>query len=269
MTKHLPERWRRRHGLGPRGSASDGHFRQVQSHGHLPSIPMPMITKLLTALVAAVAVAFIAPTTAHAAGGTLAVGMKLTINNHACSLGFFATDSTGDQLAITAGHCANGVNEKVYNNFGDQIGEVVAWQPDAEDGRGKLTGSRGFTVIYTYKTFGIDAFFTGVGTAKVGDGVRLYGARTSGTDGTITNVSDTAGHPDLGLLNSDIVQLPGDSGGPWYSFGNPTLFGIASSGDEETGGGSRGAQAQPLGSLEQEIKAVARYGDGFSVYTRA
>lgn len=227
-----------------------------------------MIKNLFTALLAAVAVPIIAPAAAHAAGGTLAVGMNLTIDNHACSLGFFATDSVEDQLAITAGHCADGVNEKVYNTFGDQIGEVVAWQPDVEDGRGKLTGSRGFTVIYTYKTFGIDAFFTGVGTAKVGDGVRLYGARTSGTDGTITNVSDTKGHPDLDLLNSDIVQLPGDSGGPWYSLGAPTLFGIASSSDEETGGGARGAQAQPLGSLEQEIKAVGRYGDGFSVYTK-
>jgi hypothetical protein len=253
MTEHWPEHGRR-HSLRPRR--------------HLKAEPMPVTKRLLTALVVAVAVDIIAPTAARAAGGTLAVGMNLTIDNHACSLGFFATDSVEDQLAVTAGHCANGVNEKVYDTFGDQIGEVVAWQPDAEDGRGKLTGSRGFTVIYTYKTFGIDAFFAGVGTAKVGDSVRLYGARTSGTDGTITKVSDSAGHPDLDLLTSDVVQLPGDSGGPWYSFGAPTLFGIASSGDEETGGGARGAQAQPLGSLEQEIKAVGRYGAGFSVYTK-
>lgn len=228
-----------------------------------------MIMKLLTALAIAVAVATIAPAAAHAAGGTLTVGMKLTFSSHDCSLGFFATDSVGDQLAITAGHCAKGLHEKVYNTFGDQIGEVVAWQPDAEDVNGKLNGSRGFAVVYTYKTFGIEAFFAGVGSAKVGDGVRLYGERTAGTDGTITNVSYTAGHPELDLLTSDLVQLPGDSGGPWYSLGpNPTLMGIASSGDEETGGGTRGAQAQPVGSVEQEIKAVGRYGEGFSVYTR-
>jgi hypothetical protein len=226
---------------------------------------MPTIKKLLTALVTAIAVANIAPTAAQAAGRTLAVGMKLTFSSHDCSLGFFATDSVGDQLAITAGHCAKGLHEKVYNTFGDQIGEVVARQPDAEDVNGKLNGSRGFNVVYTYKTFGIEAFFTGVGTAKVGDGVRLYRERTTGTDGTITNVSYTAGHPELGLLTSDLVQLPGDSGGPWFTQG-PTLVRIASSGDEETGGGTRGAQAQPLGSVEQEIKAMGRYGEGFSVY---
>jgi hypothetical protein len=226
-----------------------------------------MIKKLLTALITAVAVATIAPTAAHAAAGTLTVGMKLTFAHHDCSLGFFATDSVGDQLAITAGHCAKGVHEKVYSTFGEQIGEVVAWQPDAEDDHGDLTGSRGFTVVYTYKTFVIEAFFIRLGTAKVGDRVRLYGARTTGTDGTVTNVSSTAGHPDLDLLTSDVVQLPGDSGGPWYAQG-PALVGIASSFDKDTGGGSRGAYAQPLGSLEQEIKAVRRYGDGFSVYTK-
>jgi hypothetical protein len=228
---------------------------------------VPMIKKVLTALVTAVAVATIAPTAAHAAAGLLTVGMKLTLNHHDCSLGFFATDSVGDQLAITAGHCAGGLHEKVYSTFGQQIGEVVAWQPDAEDGNGNLTGSRGFTVIYTYKAFAIEAFFTGVGTAKVGDGVRLFGERTRGTNGTITNVSYTAGHPDLDLFTSDVVQLPGDSGGPLYLQG-PTLVGIASSVNEGTGGGARVAEAQPLDSVEQQITAVRRYGQGFSVYTQ-
>jgi len=246
---------------------SDATYLQMQFHRHLNARATPVIKKLLSALVAAVAVAIIAPTAAHAAGGTLTVGMKLTFGNHDCSLGFFATDSVGDQLAITAGHCAHGLHERVYNAWGQQVGEVVSWQPDTENGQGKLTGSRGFTVVYTYKTFGIQAFFTRVGTTKVGDGVRLYGERTNGTNGTITNVSYTAGHPDLDLLTSDVVQLPGDSGGPWYLQG-PTLVGIASSSDEESGGGARGAEAQPLGSLEQEIKAVARYGQGLSVYTQ-
>jgi hypothetical protein len=226
-----------------------------------------MIKKLLTALVTAVAAATIAPTPAHAAPGLLTVGMKLTLNHHDCSLGFFATDSVGDQLAITAGHCAAGLHEKVYSTFGQQIGEVVAWQPDGEDGEGMLTGSRGFTVIYTYKTFAIEAFFTGVGIAKVGDCVRLFGQRTRGTNGTVANVSYTAGHPDLDLFTSDVVQLPGDSGGPLYTNG-PILVGIASSVNEGTGSGARVAQAQPLDSLEQEINGVRRYGQGFSVYTQ-
>lgn len=96
--------------------------------------------------------------------------------------------------------------------------------------------------MYTHRTFRIEAFFAGVGTVKVVDRLRLYGERTAGTDGTITNVSYTAGRPDLDLLTADIVQLPGDSGGPWFSQG-PTLVGIASSADEENRGGSSGAQA--------------------------
>jgi hypothetical protein len=78
----------------------------------------------------------------------------------------------------------------------------------------------------------------------------------------VTNVSYTTGHPDLDLLTSDVAQLPGDSGGPLYTQG-PTLVGIASSVNDAT----RGADAQPLESLEQEIKAGAgHYGRGFSVY---
>ncbi|MGH3969515.1 MAG: hypothetical protein ACRDTV_15715 [Mycobacterium sp.] len=228
---------------------------------------MRSITKLLTAMVTAVATATISPPVAHA-DGLLTVGMTLTLANHDCSLGFFATDSVGDQLAVTAGHCATGLHDLVYNSFGDQIGEVVAWQPDVEDANGDLIGSRGFTVIYTYKSFAFEAFFTRLGAAQVGDRIRLYGERTKGTNGTITNVSLTPGRPDLDLLTADIVQLPGDSGGPWYLDG-PTLVGLASSGNEESGGGSQGAQAQPLDSVVQEIKAVARYGDGFSVYIQS
>jgi hypothetical protein len=229
-------------------------------HGH-------MITRLFTAMVAAIALATLAPPPAYASG-LLTVGMKLTFTfngkSNDCSLGFFATDSVGDQLAITAGHCAKGLHERVYNAWGQQIGEVVAWQPDVEDSNGKLTGSRGFTVIYTYKTFAIEAFFTRVGTAKIGDRVRLYGQRTSGTNGTVTNVSYTTGHPDLDVVTSDVAQLPGDSGGPLYTNG-PTLVGIASSIDDA----NRRAEAQPVDSLEQEIKAGAgRYGRGFSVYVR-
>ena len=52
------------------------------------------------------------PAAAHA-DGLLTGRVKLTFRHHDCSLGFFATDSVGDQLAITAGHCAQGLHEKV------------------------------------------------------------------------------------------------------------------------------------------------------------
>lgn len=93
--------------------------------------------KLLFGVVAvAAAIPFAPIATAHA-DGMLAVGSKITIGGrHDCSIGFFATDSTGDQLAVTAGHCADSLNETVTNAWGQQIGEVVAWQPDHENAQG-------------------------------------------------------------------------------------------------------------------------------------
>jgi hypothetical protein len=219
----------------------------------------------VVAATAAITTAAISPAVAHA-DGLLAVGMELNMGHaKTCSVGFFATDSVGDQLAITAGHCASGIHELVYNHWDQQIGEVVSWVPDVEDSNGNLTGSRGFTVIYTYKTFGIQALFTGIGTAKVGDNVRLYGQTTTGTNGHITDVS-IGNSPDMDWIKSDLVQLPGDSGGAWLTGPGDVLLGIGSSGNEKLGGGGQGAFAQPINSVEKEIMRAARYGQGFSVY---
>jgi hypothetical protein len=222
-------------------------------------------------LLAVVAVAATVPltrvATAHA-DGLLAVGSKITIGGrHDCSIGFFATDSTGDQLAVTAGHCADGLNEKVTNAWGQQIGEVVAWQPDHENAQGKLDGARGVTVIYTYKSFGYQAFFTGTGTPSVGEGVRKFGETTSGTNGTITHVWTHPDNPTLDLMESDLQQRPGDSGCAWYTLGAPVLLGIDSSGDEQNG--IAGAYAQPLSSIRWQMRNVPRYGQGFSVYVES
>lgn len=132
----------------------------------LAAKPASFAGKLLTALLIGCAIATTTPATADAAaGGLLTVGMKLTFGNHDCSLGFFATDSVRDQLAVTAGHCAQGLHEKVFNGFGRRIGEVVAWKPDGLDGHGKMTGSRGFTVIHLHRHFAIEPFFSSVGAA--------------------------------------------------------------------------------------------------------
>jgi hypothetical protein len=263
MTKALVGPIGRRRGQ----RATDG-FRQLQLHGRLNAKPMPIIAKLFTALFTGFAMATITPAAAHAAaGGLLTVGMKLTFGNHDCSLGFFATDSARDQLAVTAGHCAQGLHEKVSNAYGQRIGEVVAWQPDAMDSQGKLTGSRGFTVVHIFKNFAIEPFFTRVGSAHVGDHVWLYGERTGSTNGAITDVSYTGGHPDLDVLTSTVGQLPGDSGGALYTAG-PTLVGIASSTKDGANVSGGRAEAQPVGSVVQEITAVGRYGRGFSVNTK-
>jgi hypothetical protein len=224
--------------------------------------------KLLFGLVAVAAVIAFVPIAIAHADGMLAVGSKITIGGrHDCSIGFFATDSTGDQLAVTAGHCADGLNERVTNAWGQQIGEVVAWQPDHENAKGLLDGARGVTVIYTYKSFGYQAFFTGTGTPRVGEGVRKFGETTSGTNGTITQVWSNPNYPTLNLIESDLQQRPGDSGCPWYTSGSPVLLGLDSSGDEQNG--KPGAYAQPLSSITWQMTNVPRYGRGFSVYVQS
>jgi hypothetical protein len=227
-----------------------------------------IMRKLLFAVVAvAVAIAFVPVATAHA-DGMLAVGSKITIGGrHDCSIGFFATDSARDQLAVTAGHCADGLKERVTNAWGQRIGEVVAWQPDHENAKGLLDGARGVTVIYTYKSFGYQAFFTGTGTPSVGEGVRKFGEATSGTNGTITQVWSNPKNPTLNLMESDLQQRPGDSGCPWYTSGSPVLLGLDSSGDEQNG--KPGAYAQPLSSITWQMSNVPRYGQGFSVYIQS
>jgi hypothetical protein len=224
--------------------------------------------KLLVGGMAAVAaIAFVPITIAHA-DGMLAVGSKITIGGrHDCSIGFFATDSTGDQLAVTAGHCADNLNETVTNAWGQQIGEVVAWQPDHENANGKLDGALGVTVIYTYKSFGYEAFFTGTGTPSVGEAVRKFGETTAGTNGTITNVWTHPENPTLDKMKSDLEARPGDSGCAWYTMGSPVLLGLDSSGDEQFG--IPGAYAQPLSSITWQMTNVPRYGQGFSVYVQS
>ena len=227
-----------------------------------------LIKKLLIVGVAAVAGITFSPVAIAHADGMLAVGSKITIGGrHDCSIGFFATDSTGDQLAVTAGHCADSLNETVTNAWGQQIGEVVAWQPDHENAQGMLDGARGVTVIYTYKSFGYQAFFTGTGTPYVGEGVTKFGETTSGTNGTITQVRTHPDNPTLDLIESDLQQRPGDSGCAWYTLGSPVLLGIDSSGDEQNG--IPGAYAQPLSSITWQMTNVPRYGQGFSVYVQS
>lgn len=197
----------------------------------------------------------------------MAVGMSIWVGDNHCSLGFFGTNNDSDRLAITSGHCSESVNEVVTNDQGDELGEVVARQDDVEDAAGKLTGSRGYTVIYIYDDYSVEPFFTSAGSISTGDYVTKVGWRSGKTNGTITDVVNDPGRPDLELMWSDMVQLPGDSGSAWYSSG-PTLVGLGSSGDQEMAGGSAGSQAQPIASVINLIQSNAgEWGSGFSVWT--
>lgn len=188
------------------------------------------------------------------ASADLTVGMAIQIGRHRCSLGFFGRNLRGDRLAVTAGHCSDSVDQYVLAANNVRIGEVVSRQEDADDANGRLTGSRGYTVFLVYKRFSVEPFFTATNRSVAeSDPVTKYGERTGKTSGHITSIDAYEDRPDLALMYSDMVQIAGDSGCPWYTSG-PTLIGIASSGNQASEGGSAGSQAQPIGAIIDMIR---------------
>jgi hypothetical protein len=101
-----------------------------------------------------------------------------------------------------------------------------------------------------------------------GASVTKFGQRTGKTNGVIKNVRFDPKQPDQALLSSNLVQLPGDSGCPWYT-NEDRLVGIGSSGDQEQHGGDAGSQAQPIQAVLNMIRANANvWGDSFEVWTQ-
>jgi hypothetical protein len=237
--------------------------------------PFFAFLKVRSALAAALGVGLlstmalaIAPSAA--ANVDLAVGMPITIGSHGCSLGFFGFNARQDRLAVTAGHCSDSVpGEPVYADNGVRIGTVVAWKQDLENASGKLIGARGYTIIAVYKRFSLEPFFTGIGSSiSQGDYVTKFGQRTGKTNGVIKNVQYDPKQPDLALMSSNMVQLPGDSGCPWYT-SEDRLVGIGSSSDQEWKGGDAGSQAQPIRAVMDMIRGDGGvWGEDFEVWTQ-
>lgn len=198
----------------------------------------------------------------------LAVGMPIEIGNHRCTLGFFGFNAREDRLAVTSGHCSDQVpNEGVYAENGAKIGEVVAWKPDLENEDGKLIGARGYTVIGLYDRFSLEPYITGVSSVEKGDYVTKFGQRTGKTSGYVTSVKTVEDRPDLALVKSNMVQLPGDSGCAWVT-GDRYIVGMGSSGNQERQGGDAGSQAQPIGAVIDMIRDNGSvWGDGFKVWS--
>ncbi|WP_232785789.1 S1 family peptidase [Mycobacteroides chelonae] len=200
---------------------------------------------------------------------TLTVGMGINIGSHGCSLGFFGFNADKDRLAVTAGHCSDGVDWPVYTKAGTEIGTVVLHKEDVESRDGKLNGSRGYTVIKLYDRVGFDPFFADIDSREVGDWVTKYGMRSGKTSGKVTKIKTVKDRNDLALYYSTIVQLPGDSGCPWYYSDPAILVGMASSGDQEDEGGGAGSQAQPIWPIIRMIRNSGyHWGTDFKVWTK-
>lgn len=200
------------------------------------------------------------------AGGLLAVGMEIVIGSHSCSLGFFAFNQENDRLAVTAGHCADDINQAVYSRNRVEMGTVVSHMRESDSL--EPVRSRGYTLIRLYDNFDIEVFFAGVADAMNGDLVTKFSARSGETIGRITDVDNNCSLAEQTIIGS-VVAIAGDSGSPWYTAG-PKLVGITASSRYATGGGDDdGSQAQPVGALVNLIRQYAQpWGSDLTVWVK-
>lgn len=191
-------------------------------------------------------------------------GTKIFIGDGSCSLGFFASNAGGDKLAVTAGHCADRIDQEVLSQNGTRIGLVVAHLGD--DTKNHLYG---VTVIKLYRNTAYihDAFFTKFGNPEVGDHVRKYGARTEKTTGKVTSIEMDTQHPRQSRMESTMVGLPGDSGAAWVGTadtGGPKLLGLNIAHTTRSDGGYGFSVGFPIRALIKLVQdGSSRWGSGF------
>ncbi|MGD9622355.1 MAG: hypothetical protein AB7G47_20220 [Mycolicibacterium sp.] len=212
--------------------------------------------RALTALAAVLAVTGLvqcAPADA-ASRPVAAPGVAIVTHNggdtRGCTVGYTARDTAGDRLAVTAGHCADGVHQEVYLDNGVSIGTVIAWRPDQMSAR-----DYGYTVIWLYDNVAqspaLDAS-TALDHADIGhtgDLVCMFGAKSGRTCGAIE-------HAEPGVLTtySNIAQH-GDSGAPVMRVTDGALIGIVVGGN---GGHTDGSETviEPISRINALVSAI-------------
>jgi hypothetical protein len=217
--------------------------------------------RLLTTAAAATLLATLTAPTASAGVG-LSPGTELHIGDRVCSLGFLATNAAGTRLAVTAGHCADDTDQKVYSHNHNLIGVVCHHTPDHTK-----DGTFGVTLIcLSSGTYTADAYFTTYGDPSVGDYVKKYGERTDKTEGKITSIHTDPHNPARSQMKSTLVGLPGDSGSTWVGGGHkgPKLLGLNIGHTTRPDGGYGYAFGFPINSLITLVKQNSpKWGPGF------
>jgi hypothetical protein len=142
-----------------------------------------------------------------------------------CTLGYAASNTNGDRLAVTAGHCGT-PGAAVRDRHGQIIGTYAAVQPDDIGGR-----RYGYAIIALRRGVTTSAaitdtvHITGTAHATAGDAVCLYGTTTGVQCGLVSSIADNVGTIDG--FQSD----HGDSGGPIVRSVDHALVGIVQSHD--------------------------------------
>lgn len=211
-----------------------------------------VLTACTTVLTVALALALSAP--AAAAGPVARPGAAITISDglqdRRCTLGFPARDARGLRLAVTAGHCASGLHQKVYLGNRISIGIVIAWQPDELPNR-----NYGFTVIRLYDNVAQSPVINNATAAQysdranVGDLVCMYGVKSGRSCDTIEYVSDA-------LLGTSDIADHGDSGAPVIRVTDGALVGILIAGNRHNNPEVSRGFIEPIGRITAMVSRL-------------
>lgn len=188
------------------------------------------MNRLSTTIAAAlVASALTTAPPADAATPIAAPGMPIWLHHSSrCTLGYSASNATGDHLAVTAGHCGN-PGDLVTDRYATPIGVIAATQPDDI-----TTHTYGYAIIALRRGVRATAAITPTlsishtAQAATGDTVCLFGATGGMHCGTVADI--TAGAGRIGGFTS----THGDSGGPIIRASDHALVGIVISHDNAT-----------------------------------
>jgi hypothetical protein len=203
------------------------------------------------ALAAAVAAALVsaAPTADAATTVTLSPGDAIVIGHRSCTLGFFGTNADHRRLAVTAGHCADGIGQPVRDADGRRIGKVVAHAADSASS----TGPFGATLIALADSVQKSTTVRKIGVPSVGVSIVQNGSRSGGSRGTVMVTGNT-------VLRSTAAGQHGDSGAPWTNSRTGTLYGMT------VGGSAKGTYGAPIRAVVERIRAAfPTWGHGFRV----
>ncbi|WHT16506.1 S1 family peptidase [Crossiella sp. CA-258035] len=152
--------------------------------------------------------------------------------NYVCSVGFTATDRDRRPVMITAGHCADGINDGEFRRNGAYLGTVRAHSFPTNDYAYSSLSADWTAQASVTKYNGTAVRVTGHGVAAPGSTICKSGRTTNWTCGEVESLDVTINYDD-GTTVEEMTQASvctegGDSGGSWMA-GN-TAQGVTSGG---------------------------------------
>ncbi|GAA1393379.1 S1 family peptidase [Luteococcus peritonei] len=188
----------------------------------------------------------------------------------ACSNGFMGTQSNGNTVMLTAGHCIENTSLQVTNSEGVHVGSILHTRfhtgqasidmglvdIDADDTPYGWVDSRGFDGYYAVK---------GMSKNAVGTQLCKSGRTTGWTCGSIkgygTSVNYGNGTTASGLMTTTVCTEQGDSGGAYIGVGD-LAQGMTSGGptQQSCGGYNTGYTSSGTSYVQPVVDAANYYG---------